>query len=138
MACVVMKVSRIPLALLFPLLILAGMGLSKLRLSALLPTCLFHEWTGLHCPGCGGTRAFHALADADPLGALRMNPLGVLLIVGVALLALRTSWEALFPDRKWLRLPYSDRWAWWGIAVVGLFFVARNLPWWPFTQLAPH
>ena len=26
-----------------------------------LPKCLFHEWTGLYCPGCGGTRALYAL-----------------------------------------------------------------------------
>jgi hypothetical protein len=52
----------------------------------LLPTCLFHAWTGLPCPGCGTTRAALALLDAEPLTALSFNPLaatgGALFLVG--------------------------------------------------------
>ena len=45
--------------------------------AALLPACPWHAWTGWPCPGCGTTRALTHLLHADPLGALRFNPLAV-------------------------------------------------------------
>jgi hypothetical protein len=125
--------------LLFPVLLVSGLllGWAEVGTAGVLPKCVIHEWTGLHCPGCGGTRAFQALAHGDLIGALGMNPFGVGVIVYLALLALRTSWEAAFPDRHWRRLPFSDRAAWGLVALLLVFTVLRNLPWWPFTLLAP-
>ena len=40
-----------------------------------LPRCWFHEWTGLYCPGCGGTRALRALAHGQVADSLRLHPL---------------------------------------------------------------
>lgn len=31
--------------------------------SDLYPTCLFHKFTGLQCPGCGSQRAIHAILN---------------------------------------------------------------------------
>lgn len=42
-----------------------------------LPPCLFHETTGLYCPGCGSTRALQRLLHGDVLGAFRHNLLVV-------------------------------------------------------------
>lgn len=36
--------------------------------------CLFHEWTGLYCPGCGGTRAVKALLGGHPLLSFLYHP----------------------------------------------------------------
>lgn len=49
----------------------------------------------------------------------------------------RLSWEAAVPGCGRVRVPLGDR-AVWGL-VVGIvaFAVLRNLPWWPFTLLAP-
>lgn len=44
--------------------------------------CPIHAWTGLLCPGCGGTRAVHALLHGEFTAALLQNPLAVLLFVG--------------------------------------------------------
>src|SRR5436190_19023711 len=39
------------------------------------PGCLFHRLTGLHCPGCGGTRCAHALLHGDLPQALAYHVL---------------------------------------------------------------
>ncbi|WP_026817397.1 DUF2752 domain-containing protein [Arenimonas composti] len=96
--------------------------------------CVFYAATGLHCPGCGATRALHALVHFDLAGALAMNallilggPLGLLLVLR-ALQQLPASFE------PWLR-PLARPWLW--VGLVAGFGVLRNLPWAPFSWLAP-
>ncbi len=48
------------------------------------PVCpLFHA-TGLLCPGCGGLRGVHALAQGDPAAAFGANALAVLAVAAAA------------------------------------------------------
>ena len=42
------------------------------------PRCMFHEITGLQCPGCGSQRAFHSLLRGDFSAAWHYNALFVL------------------------------------------------------------
>ena len=90
------------------------------------PQCIFRKFTGLYCPGCGNTRALAALLHGDIAGSLAKNILLIPALVIVAVLLCRPR-AAL------------NRYFAWTIAVVVIsFFVARNLPWHPFTLLAPH
>ena len=43
--------------------------------------CIFKHLTGIPCPGCGTLRALQLLLQGDVVGSLRMNPLGLLLVV---------------------------------------------------------
>ena len=90
-----------------------------------LPKCLFHEWTGLYCPGCGGTRALYALLHGDLKTSLHENLL--LIPAGLTAAAL-----IAFPGIV-LRRPVAVA----IIAVVVGFTVLRNIPCAPFTALAP-
>jgi hypothetical protein len=101
---------------------------------SLFPPCLFYTFTGLHCPGCGITRALHALVHFDLVRALAMNPLVVVALPLLAALAMHTwtPWRVL-PARAAGLL--SNGYGW--IAVFVVFGVLRNLPWWPFAWLAP-
>ncbi|MCR4573988.1 MAG: DUF2752 domain-containing protein [Lentisphaeria bacterium] len=90
-----------------------------------MPKCIFHEWTGLHCPGCGGTRAIHTLLHGHPLKAMRYN---ALLLPGTICAVL--LWK--YPQLQYNK-PFSMTIA---IAFV-LFFILRNIPFYPFTLLAP-
>lgn len=132
-----MSKGRMLRSLLFPSLLILGLLIARWDGARYLPPCLLHKWTGLHCPGCGGTRAFRALSHGDLVTAIGMNPFAVALMFAVALITLRISWEAVFPEKRWPRLAISDRWAWLIVVVMLLFAVLRNLPWWPFTLLAP-
>lgn len=103
------------------------------------PPCLFHVFTGLYCPGCGITRALHALVHFDLPRALAMNPLVVVALPLLALMALQ-AWTPSRVLSSRLLSPRVERvlfngYAW--IAVLLAYWVLRNLPWWPFAWLAP-
>lgn len=99
-----------------------------------LPGCLFYEFTGLYCPGCGMTRALHALVHGDLAQMMAMNPLLPLLMIAVPLLALQGFGYRL-PLPKALVATLISAKFWIGL-LLG-FWLLRNLPWWPFAWLAP-
>ena len=90
------------------------------------PKCLLYQTTGLHCPGCGSTRALAALLHGNLHKSLANN---ILLIPGV-LIALAVIF---YP-----RLTQNRHFVWSVTAILVLFFLLRNLPWQPFCLLAPH
>jgi hypothetical protein len=98
---------------------------------------MLYRTTGLHCPGCGLTRAVHAALNGNFSQALAYNVLAPLLLPLVALAAGSSLWHWV-----WGTTPRARRPRTWvplviGI-VVGLFVVLRNIPVYPFTLLAPH
>jgi hypothetical protein len=96
--------------------------------------CVFHQVTGLYCPGCGGTRAMHALVHFDLPGALAMNALPFIAAPLLGVLALRETTTLPPTAARWTRF-VANPWFW--VALVGGFTVLRNLPWAPFAALAP-
>jgi hypothetical protein len=92
-----------------------------------LPPCVFHEVTGLYCPGCGAARALHHLMKGELLAALRSNLLFVLalpvLVCAFSLKALRAMGVA------GVNAPRISLRASWAItAIVIGWWVVRNLP----------
>ena len=90
--------------------------------------CLFHELTGLYCPGCGSGRAALALLHGRLWEALGHNLLLFLLGVPCGVLLARGYLRFVFP-RLGLRKPVLPAWA--GDAALGLilaFWLLRNLP----------
>jgi hypothetical protein len=98
------------------------------------PRCLFHQTTGLYCPGCGTTRALHCLLRGRFREAVHDNALAILAlpVLGVIIL-----WRFL----RWQPPVAGSRFRTIGIvvflAIVATFGVLRNLPCEPFTWLAP-
>ena len=93
---------------------------------SLWPVCLFHCFTGLHCPGCGGTRALYWLIHGDLSRSLRCN---------ILLLLLAGSLLALWGFSSLARKPAFV----FGVAGAEvLFFLLRNLPCFPFPLLSPR
>jgi hypothetical protein len=100
------------------------------------PPCLFHELTGLWCPGCGGARMLHALTNGHVVTALHDNALTLLALPLLA--AVFAIWASHFTDHPVAWPARVPRWSYWalGIAIVA-FGVARNLPGAPFHAIAP-
>ena len=111
------------------------------------PKCQSYQLLGLHCPGCGMTRAAHALLTGDPAQAVAFNPLAP---VALPLLAVAFG-RSLFhwawgrppaprpPAGTRPRLSRLKRATPWAIALgLILFGVLRNVPVAPFNLLAPH
>lgn len=100
-------------------------------------TCVLHDVTGLHCAGCGMTRAAHAVLEGRFLEAFRLNPLGVVIVplLFLALVPEVVGWvRGEVP--KW-RLPIGRRGGIVLLILILCYTVLRNLPWTPFTLLAP-
>ncbi|MEM9588055.1 MAG: DUF2752 domain-containing protein [Planctomycetota bacterium] len=89
---------------------------------SLYPKCLFYQWTGLHCPGCGATRALRALSLGDVRLAIRTNPM---LIIGGPIIALLV-WIQKRRERRGLIA--SPRLAWCLFVVLMTYFILRNVP----------
>jgi hypothetical protein len=99
---------------------------------AIFPPCLFHNLTGLDCPGCGAQRALHQLLHGNLLGAVRLN---AMFVVSLPLAAwFGTRWilrssrgQAASLNAKWMSL-YLLAWL--------VFGVLRNLRFPPFQWFA--
>ena len=106
------------------------------------PKCLLHAITGLHCPGCGLTRSVHSLLNGELVQALAYNVLWPIVLPLIALSVGRSLWHWAWgapprticrprrPSAKWL--PYL------AAGLILLYAVVRNIPYYPFTLLAPH
>lgn len=104
--------------------------------SRLFPPCPFHALTGWHCPGCGSLRAAHQLLHGDILSAFQLNPLMVLFLPFVAYGLFAGLWNTCFKSHiPVVRL--EAHWIWAILSVIVLYGIARNLPFVPFSLLAP-
>lgn len=90
-----------------------------------LPKCMFHQLTGLYCPGCGATRALSALLHGDIKASLHNNLLLFPLLALIVVLIVKPGISLKRPVAIVI------------VAIVLLFTVLRNIPVAPFTYLAP-
>ena len=85
---------------------LAAAGAALLCAALVVPLgvfdCPLRAATGVACPTCGCTRAFHWFVRGHPLDALSASPLGVLLALACAL---HVVWTLL----RLAGLPYAPR-----------------------------
>jgi hypothetical protein len=135
---------QVRLRLVLVLLAVLGFGMMAYLLATIPPTrdswypkCTLHSSTGLHCPGCGTTRAAHAALNGDLLAALQFNAIAfVVLPLGL--------WWALHSALRWAYRwpqptgrPTSTTWSYAVLVAILIFGVLRNIPAYPFTLLAP-
>lgn len=97
-----------------------------------IPPCPTFTLFGVLCPGCGLSRMLYSLVHLDVAAALHYNALGVV-ATGVLAAAF-----AIWTVSRIRNVP-APRWGRWTphlvLAVVAVWFVARNIPAAPFTAL---
>ena len=99
------------------------------------PRCLFHQTTGLLCPGCGSLRAMHQLLHGHLVAAVHLNALLVLSLPPVCWVAGRSFLRRLQGQSQ---LPnFHPAWLWAGLVLGVSFGILRNLPFAHALWLAP-
>ena len=101
------------------------------------PKCISYKFTSIHCPGCGSTRALHALLNCNLEQAFAYNAVMVSLLPLGLFILVRSLWHRAWGTTP-SRLP-GYVWVPRILAVVFiLFWILRNIPVYPFELLAPH
>lgn len=104
------------------------------KASSWYPECPFKAITGLDCPGCGITRALHALLTGHPGRAIDHNALVALAAIG-AVVWLAVNKVRALRGRPPLQLKHTTAWGVAAGVTVFAFWIVRNLHWGPFAWL---
>ncbi len=102
----------------------------------LFPKCPLYATTGIYCPGCGSQRATHALLHMDIPGVFSSNLLFLPAIILVIWHYFTQIFNYFFGTHLQSILDKSKA-PWVIFIIVLLFFILRNIPYKPFTYLAP-
>ena len=86
--------------------------------------CVFHELTGLYCPGCGITRLLFSLLELNFYQAFRSNPLVFILLILIILYLILK----LILKRFNKNLTIPNYIYYFLLIIVILFGILRNIP----------
>ena len=103
--------------------------------SSILPSCPFRTLTGFDCPGCGTLRGLHQLLHGNILAALDLNLVMVLMLPYLCIsFFLILPFDSIGRRARLYYLP--SKWIWGLLVAIIVFWVARNIPVYPFLILA--
>jgi len=107
------------------------------EISHFFPRCPFHSTTGLYCPGCGSQRALHQLLHFNFIEMMKYN---ALFIIGIGTILYNISIKTLnkLTPKNYYNYLYHPKTPLFLLIMVSLFWILRNIPYSPFTYLAPH
>ena len=131
---------RLVVVVFFAVLLPAGIAILRLAQpsdSTFYPRCALNAVTGLNCPGCGSTRALHALFTGNVAQAFAYNAVLIMALPLLMVVALQLSYSA-WTGRAFTRRRLSGRAI---LAIVWLLLaygIVRNIDVYPLTLLAPH
>jgi uncharacterized protein DUF2752 len=103
----------------------------------ILPKCPLYITTGIYCPGCGSQRATHHFLHFNFKGVLQQNVLYFIGLLFIGYHLIITSLN-LFLKKKIYNYVNHPKTPLIIIIVIILFWIARNLPFYPFNWLAPN
>lgn len=89
--------------------------------------CVLHNLTGYYCPGCGGTRAIHALLHGHIVRSFFYHPIVVYTAVFFGWFMLSQTIEKASRGRFAIGMHYRDIYLWIALAIVLLNWLVKNL-----------
>jgi len=102
-----------------------------------LPKCPLYVTTGIYCPGCGSQRATHQLLQLNFIGVLQQNVLYFfgLLVIGYHLTI--KSVNIIF-KKSYYNYIYHSKTPIIILIIILIYWILRNIPYYPFNALAPN
>lgn len=101
--------------------------ITGIHLTHYLLPCAFHAFTGLYCPGCGGTRAFFYLMQGHFIKSFRYHPFVLYVAVLGGWFMVSQTIERLSRHRIRIGMKYRDLYLWIAIVIVTVNFIVKNL-----------
>jgi hypothetical protein len=101
------------------------------------PKCPLYVTTGIYCPGCGSQRATHQLLQFNLLGVLQQN---ILYFAGIILIAYHVIVTSLnlYVKKNIYNYLYHPKTPIIILIIVIIYWILRNIPYYPFNILAPN
>lgn len=87
--------------------------------------CIFHEVTGLYCPGCGGTRAVKALLKGEVFISFLYHPIVLYCVMAALLLAASYLIYRKNKNPKF-RLYFDNKYVYIGVGILAVNFLVKN------------
>lgn len=110
------------------LLVIILIVISILLFNGIYIPCIFHEITGLYCPGCGITRLFLSLLTFDFYQAYRYNQLVFILLPFTLILIIDYLFKTLTNKKNILYHKINNKVWYLLILLTILFGIVRNIP----------
>lgn len=103
---------------------------------SLFPKCPLYSTTGVYCPGCGSQRAMHDILHLDIKGVIGHN---LLFLLGLLVIIYHFLIEviSLISKTKIRNLLYHPKTPILLLVIIIIYWILRNIPYYPFTILAP-
>lgn len=99
--------------------------------------CPLNYATGFHCPGCGSQRAIHQLLHGNISTAFWLNPLLIISLPLIMYALGQKGYNFIFGTSHRVGLFYNKFFIYGYFGLALLFWILRNIPYHPFSLLAP-
>jgi len=101
------------------------------------PKCPLYVTTGIYCPGCGSQRATHQLLQFNLFGVLQQN---ILYFAGLIIIAYHGIITVLnlYLKKNIYNYLYHPKTPIIILIIVIIYWILRNIPYYPFNMLAPN
>jgi len=101
------------------------------------PKCILYDSTGFYCPGCGSQRATHQLFNFNIFGVLQQNVLYFISFFILGYHFIVTGMNTLFKKNIY-NYVYHPKTPLVILTIIVVFWILRNIPYYPFNLLAPN